>query len=62
MTWISVDERLPEEEGWVLAVRRGEVFVYKFFPPHFWGDTQGGLWDSEITHWAPFPEPPEEKT
>ena len=60
--WISVEERLPEEEGDYLTCN-----VAKMFPKHsihftyfragdrYWDF----VWSNEITHWMPLPEPPE---
>ena len=58
--WISVDDRLPEneKEGVLIALRWGEVDI---------GWCEDGRWgsefvneyeDGEVTHWMPLPEPP----
>lgn len=71
-TWISVEERLPEDETPVLILRRGELDLgelvwerpgfedtYEAF--RFWDrpndDGQGWEWD-EVTHWMPLPAGP----
>lgn len=76
--WISVEERLPEGEGWVLAIglllKKKHKGDYGWCVPHVaeyrhgrWCDSDGMLPDLEerslkITHWMPLPEPPKEVT
>jgi hypothetical protein len=64
MEWISVDERLPEDEGDVLAM------VNNPHLPHFgsWREVvlyQGGsCWNcghATVTHWMPLPECPKDE-
>lgn len=55
--WISVEDRLPDEDDKCLVWNGHHIFV-----AIYWGD---GVWkfDSyacEITHWMPLPEPPKE--
>lgn len=57
--WIPCSERLPENEGWYLAVVKPEnvsafVNIYKFF---------AGTFHSffEVTHWMPLPKLPKEE-
>lgn len=75
--WISVEERLPEGEGWVLAIglllKRRSKGNYGWCVPHVaeyrhgrWCDSDGMIPDLEnrslkITHWMPLPEPPKEE-
>ena len=72
--WISVEERLPEGEGWVLAIglllKKKKGGNYGWSVPHVaeyrhgrWCDLDGMMPDLEdrslkITHWMPLPEPP----
>lgn len=66
--WISVAERLPEEEGWYLVYttpNRGHKSINKAmfckwyacgnFEPYWRG--AGGHW-ANVTHWMPIPQPP----
>jgi hypothetical protein len=60
--WISVDDRLPENDAKVLVCDTREDYVSSWV---YFGD---GLWFGEevvwttkdITHWMPLPEPPKE--
>lgn len=64
--WISVKERMPEDQRNVLTVNgHGYIRIMGF-----WG-RRGARWIwlhlgrlmnyNDITHWMPLPEPPEEK-
>lgn len=65
--WISVEERLPEEEdreltsvlGWNGVSVREVVFAPRERPCSQWSSAAGG--HEFITHWMPLPEPPEVK-
>lgn len=68
MNWISVKDRLPEDENRVLTTdRRGMGFAHyykgcKGEPPDV---SESAEWvehfclDAHITHWMPMPKPPE---
>ena len=67
--WISVAERLPEEEGWYLVYttpNRGHKSINKamFCKGYAWGNFEpywrgaGGHW-ANVTHWMPLPQPAE---
>ena len=73
MTWVSVEERLPEEkinqntldfEYVLCATTFGDVRALKFGTPigwkkpHFWNGC--GVMDRYVTHWMPLPEPPKD--
>ena len=69
--WISVEERLPEENGFYL-VKVGSSYnpvrVYRYEPDEMF---DGNLWRGNdgsymykhfVTHWKPLPLPPKEET
>jgi hypothetical protein len=65
--WISVEERLPEDEdreltsvlGWNGVSAREVVFAPRERSGSQWSSAAGG--HEFITHWMPLPEPPEVK-
>lgn len=73
--WISVKERLPDDEKdgeTVLAVVSGKphenitlchaLMTAGYFPGEGWVLNEYPEWENPtITHWMPLPEPPEEK-
>lgn len=57
--WISVEERLPDENGRFLTVdKKGDMMVC-FWEKHF-GWFAMVCNKNAITHWMPLPEPPKE--
>ncbi len=52
--WISVDERLPNKDGWYLVYFRFLCEIKKFSN----GEWQNQRLGSKITHWQPLPQPP----
>lgn len=61
LKWISVEERLPENDVDVLVYDRLDgvgVCQYSSVLRKFFGDVEGTY--AEVTHWMPLPEPPEE--
>ena len=69
--WISVEERLPEDDGDVLAIVSGYptpnitledvLVVAAFCEGEGWYIEEYPDWDNPIiTYWMPLPEPPEE--
>ena len=56
--WIPVNERLPDEQQFVLAWKdekpKGFVCI------SFWKDNAGWAFKN-ITHWMPLPQPPKEE-
>lgn len=69
--WISVEDRLPEDDGDVLAIVSGYptpnitledvLVVAAFCKGEGWYIEEYRDWDNPIiTHWMPLPEPPEE--
>ena len=63
--WISVEDRLPSIGETVIFFGVAGVMV-GFFSGHntrhsVWKSHSGYvLWDDEVTHWMPLPEPPKE--
>ena len=58
--WISVDERLPEREGYYLtSTIRGVIMIGAFFS--YYGATYNPQFKYDVTHWMPLPEPPKMK-
>lgn len=65
--WVSVKDRLPEDNTLVLALVQYEVGWYRIFA---WRDKKGWASSQEefseqdgdfVTHWMPVPDPPEEE-
>lgn len=62
MNWISVKERLPQDEESVLVWGCGFIEIG-------WYDASDKCWctddfdydDDQVTHWMPLPEPPKEE-
>lgn len=53
--WISVAERLPDEEEKYLVVLEGRITIQRFNPRDEINKT---WWKNYISHWMPLPEPP----
>ncbi len=57
--WISVEERLPERQGYYLGCTyKGLMMIAPFFPVYA-DDKPEFRYD--ITHWMPLPNPPKMK-
>jgi len=69
MDWIPTNERMPEENKWILMIGRTSASHYH---NHCWiGAWLGGekdkwsillggiLGKDNVTHWMPLPEPPD---
>lgn len=56
--WISVDERLPTNEGkYLVCTAKGKVYVENFVD--YYGNGKRLCFDNyTVTHWMPLPEPP----
>ena len=65
VNWISVEERMPEREGYYLVYSCGDYEIAKFRKGkfHIWEQDAFESMDwrptTLITHWMPLPEPPE---
>ena len=63
--WISVRDRLPEAGGYVVCIAKRNPFS-RFMPmvarieKNGWVNPITEQYISEVTHWMPLPEPPEE--
>lgn len=63
--WISVKDRLPEAGGYVVCIAKRNPFS-RFMPmvarieKNGWVNPIAEQYISEVTHWMPLPEPPEE--
>ena len=61
--WISVDERMPEDGGYVVCIAKRNPFS-RFMPmvarieKNGWANPITEQYISEVTHWMPLPEPP----
>lgn len=58
--WISVEERLPEDETEVLTLVKYEWAKKHYYSLDAYSHIDGGWVRNEgVTHWMPLPEPPE---
>ena len=58
--WIPCSERLPERPGDYQVCTKNEYYGTKNVAKRYFnGDCWSGRW-TNITHWMPLPEPPEE--
>ena len=64
--WISVKDKLPDAGGYVVCIAKRNPFS-RFMPmvarieKNGWVNPITEQYISEITHWMPLPEPPEEE-
>lgn len=60
--WISVKDRLPEENVWVLCLCRvGIREVLRWQNGQWYHDPKHAYFESFVLYWMPLPEPPEEE-
>ena len=63
--WVSVDDEFPEVGGYVVCIAKRNPFS-RFMPmvarieKNGWVNPITEQYISEVTHWMPLPEPPEE--
>ena len=61
--WISVDDRVPEDGGYVVCIAKRNPFS-RFMPmvarieKNGWVNPITEQYISEVTHWMPIPQPP----
>ena len=54
--WISVEDRLPKESGWVFVAGGRNPYRALFYCAGlFYSDVTLGTFDSGVTHWMPIP-------
>lgn len=61
--WISVEERLPEEDENVLVYGPwgiGNGYSLAFWYDSAWNDVDSGYPLDNVSHWMPLPDPPKE--
>lgn len=56
--WISVKDRLPETSYWALVTDGKNVCMADYDIDAWVGIAHS--WVEEITHWMPFPQPPQD--
>lgn len=63
--WISVEEQLPEESGYILGANAHDQFICRFNKDRSQLVALGvdiiAREDYDITHWMPLPQPPKDK-
>ena len=58
--WISVKDRLPKEDGKDVLTYRGEDELCIELYAQGYGFSFDDMFQSDVTHWMPLPEPPKE--
>ena len=61
--WISVKDRLPENNQWALCFMKDKSFgTFRVFQWNYidWQWNDGNEWfdEKDVTHWMPLPRPP----
>ena len=61
--WISVDDRLPENNQWTLCFMKDKSFgTFRVFQWNYidwqWNDGNERWKEKDVTHWMPLPQPP----
>ena len=59
--WISVEEKLPENDSNCIVFSSGDVKEAHFFFGRFFDPIEDYM-QYNATHWMPLPEPPKEET
>ena len=59
--WISVDDRLPDEDGYYLCCIKSSLFPDRVYIDILECDKgsfeEGHIYTDTVTHWMPLPEP-----
>lgn len=55
--WISIKDRLPETDDYVLTAWSG-IHIIAEYSAERWRDEGGNITTDEVTHWMPLPETP----
>ena len=62
--WISVEDRLPEEDGYYLCCIKSSLFPDRVYIDILECDKgsfeEGHIYTDTVTHWMPLPQPAEE--
>lgn len=58
--WISVKDRLPDEDGWYLVCKHNRVRVAEWCKDCWYNESDLPIDDCTITYWKPLPEPPKD--
>jgi len=56
MEWISVNDRLPENERVLICAYQRDYLLAEYDNEQWWSDSIGIV--NGVTHWMPLPEPP----
>ena len=61
--WISVKDRLPENNQWTLCFMKDKSFgTFRVFQWNYidwqWNDGNERCKEKDVTHWMPLPQPP----
>lgn len=58
--WISVKDRLPDEDGWYLVCKHNRVRVAEWCKDCWYNESDLPIDDCAITYWQPLPELPKD--
>ena len=58
--WISIKDRLPDEDGWYLVYKHNRVRVAEWCKDCWYNESDLPIDDCAITHWQLLPEPPKD--
>ena len=59
-SWISVKDRLPDEDGWYLVCKHNRVRVAEWCKDCWYNESDLPIDDCAITYWQSLPEPPKD--